>query len=143
MLIVQRNVALPPTTKPVTEEVGEEELLMVALPDKTVQLPVPMEGVLPDKVVVVTLHKLWSIPAPEVVGGDAILITISSPELVQDPLLIVHRNVAVPPTTRPVTPVVGEEDEVRVAVPDTTLQLPVPVVGVLPDKVAVVTLHKF
>ena len=77
------------------------------------------------------------------VGGEATLITTSSLDTVQDPLDIVHLKVAVPPTTKPVNPLVGEEAVVMVAVPDTTVHAPVPVLGVLPAKVAVVTLHKF
>ena len=75
-------------------------------------------------------------------GADTVRIT-SSVELVQDPLDIVHLKVALVPTTKPVTPLVAEEAVVMVAVPATTLQLPVPAAGVLPAKVAVVTLHRF
>jgi hypothetical protein len=57
---------------------------------------------------------------------------------VQGELDIVHRRVAVPGTAKPVTPDVGELGVVIVAVPDTTDHAPVPVVGVLPAKVAVV-----
>ncbi len=56
---------------------------------------------------------------------------------------MVQRKVAEDPTTRPVTPEVDNVVVVTVAVPLSTLQLPVPVVGVLPAKVVVVTLHKF
>ena len=76
------------------------------------------------------------------VGKSATDITTSSVELVQPPLLMVHLRVALAPTTKPVNPLVGEEAVVIVAVPDTTVQVPVPVVGVLPAKVVVVTLHK-
>ena len=71
------------------------------------------------------------------------MIVISSVLFVQAPLLIVHLNVALAPTVKPVIVVVGLLAVVIVAVPDTTLQLPVPVVAVLPAMVAVVTLHKF
>ena len=67
----------------------------------------------------------------------------SSLELPQAPLLIVHLNVELPPIVSPVTPELGEPGVVTVAVPDITLQLPVPTVAVLPAKVVVVTLHKF
>ena len=79
----------------------------------------------------------------EVVGGAAILITTSSLDELQAPLLIVHLNVALPPIVSPVTPELAEPGLVTVAVPDTTVQAPVPVVGVLPARVAVVTLHRF
>ena len=67
-----------------------------------------------------------------------VVITTSSVEGVQGELEIVHRRVAVPGTVKPVTPDVGDEGVVMVAVPETTLHVPVPIVGVLPAKVAVV-----
>jgi hypothetical protein len=77
-----------------------------------------------------------------VVGKDDTLMITSSADAVQAPLLIVHLSVALDPTTNAVTPDVADEGVVTVAVPLTTLHAPVPVVGVLPAKVAVVTLHK-
>ena len=71
------------------------------------------------------------------------MIVISSVELVQAPLLIVHLNVALAPTVSPVMVVVGLLAVVMVAVPLTTLQLPLPVVAVFAAIVAVVTLHRF
>ena len=76
-------------------------------------------------------------------GTSATLIITSSVEEVQAPLAMVHLKVAVPPTTSPVKVEVGEEAVVIVAVPDTTVQVPVPVAGVLPAKVVVVTLQRF
>ena len=67
--IVQRRVAVPGTAKPVTPEVGEEEVVMVAVPDTTLHAPVPTVGVLAAKVVEVTLQRFWSGPAAAVVGG--------------------------------------------------------------------------
>ena len=58
-------------------------------------------------------------------------------------MLTVHLNVALAPTVKPVTVDVGDDAVVIVAAPDTTLQAPVPTAGVLPARVAVVTLHKF
>ncbi len=81
-------------------------------------------------------------PAAAVVGVADTLITTSSVLAVQVPLLIVHRKVA-EPATKPVTPDVGEEAVVIVAVPLTTLHAPVPAVAVFPAKVVVVALHKF
>ena len=61
----------------------------------------------------------------------------SSSEAAQGALLMVQRKVA-EPTTNPVTPEVGLDGVVTVAVPEITDQLPVPLVGVLPASVAVV-----
>ena len=52
-------------------------------------------------------------------------------------LLIVQTNVFAP-TESPVTPEVGSDGVVTDAVPAITVQAPVPTVGVLPAKVAVV-----
>lgn len=41
---------------------------MVAAPETTVQVPVPMVGVLALRLVDVTPHNVWSGPASEVVG---------------------------------------------------------------------------
>ena len=68
---------------------------------------------------------------------------MSSVEGVHAPLEIIQRSVAEDPTTNPVTPEVGDEGVVTVAVPEITDHIPVPTVGVLPANVAVVTLHRF
>ena len=140
--MVHLRVAELPTTKPVIPEVGEEAVVMVAVPDTTVQVPLPDVGVFPARVVAVTLHKLWSVLAVAVVGGVDTLITTSSVELVQAPLAIVHLKVAELPTTSPIIPELGELALEMVAVPETTDQVPLPAVGVFPARVLVVTLHK-
>jgi hypothetical protein len=61
----------------------------------------------------------------------------SSVEDVQDPLLIVHLKVFAP-VPNPVTFEVALPGLVKVAVPDTTVQVPVPAVGTLPAKVVAV-----
>ncbi len=69
------------------------------------------------------------------------VITTSSKEAVQGALAIVQRKVAIPGTTKPVIPEVGELGVMIVAVPETNDQAPVPTVAVLPAKVAVVKPH--
>ena len=75
-------------------------------------------------------------------GVAATVITTSSTEDAQAGLAIVHLNVTLDPIVKPVTPELAEDGVLIVAVPAVTLQLPVPTAGVLPDKVATVTLHK-
>ena len=52
--IVQRKVAVPNTAKPVTPELYNVLLVMVAVPETTVHKPVPTPGLLPANVAVVT-----------------------------------------------------------------------------------------
>jgi hypothetical protein len=69
------------------------------------------------------------------------VIIISSVEDVQVEFEIVHRKVALDPVAKPVTVVAGELAVVIVAVPETKLQAPVPVVGVLAAIVKVLLAH--
>jgi hypothetical protein len=141
--VVQRIVTDEPIVKPVIVEVGDEGVVMVAVPATTVHTPVPIEGVLPDRVVVVTLHKFWSSPASAVVGGSATFIITSSVLIPQPPLVMVHLSVAEVPGTKPVSPDVGEAGVVIVAMPLTTVHVPVPEAGIFPARVAIAVLHKF
>ena len=67
----------------------------------------------------------------------------SSVDAAQPPLLMVHLKVTLDPTVIPVTVELAEPGVVIVAVPAVTLQVPVPVAGTLPARVALVTLHRF
>ena len=49
-VIVHLSVALVPTGTPVTVEVGDEGVVMVAVPVTTVHKPVPITGALPASV---------------------------------------------------------------------------------------------
>lgn len=72
-------------------------------------------------------------------GPNVVVKITSSVDAVQLPLVIDQRRVAEAPRANPVTPELGEEGVVMVAVPDTKVHVPVPVAGVFPTKVAVVT----
>ena len=141
--MVQRKVTLDPTVIPVTVLVGLDGVVIVAVPLTTVHTPVPTVGVFPANVVLVTLHKPWSVPASAVVGTSDTLMVTSSLLLPQPPLLMVHLNVTLLPIVRPVTVLVSDDGVVIVPVPLTTVHTPVPTVAVLPASVVVVTLHKF
>jgi hypothetical protein len=141
--IVHLNTAVLPETRPVTEDVGEEGVVIVAVPETTDQVPVPVVGVFPASVVELVLHKFWLGPASAVVGLASTFIVTSLSDVPQAPAVIVHFNTELVPMVNPVTPEVGEAGVVTEAEPDTTLQLPVPKVGVLPARVAVVVLQRF
>ena len=135
LLIVQTNV-LVPTDNPVTPEVGELGVVTVALPAMTVHVPVPTVGVFPASVVVVA-QTVWSNPAAAAVGDWSLVIVTVSLDDVHVPLLIVQTNVFAP-TDKLVTPDVGLLGVVTVALPAMTIHAPIPTVGVLPARVAVV-----
>jgi hypothetical protein len=135
LAIVHLNV-FAPTPNPVTPDVALPGVVIVAVPDTTVHVPVPLVAVLPASVAV-EAQTVWSGPAAAVVGAADLVITTSSVDGVHPAPLIVHLKVA-EPTTKPVTPDVGLVGVVTVAVPDTTVHEPVPLVGVLPANVAIV-----
>ncbi len=141
LVVVQRKVAVLPAVMPVTPEVGEVGVVMVAVPLTTVQRPEPRLGVLPASVKVLVLQFSWLLPASAVVGCASLVNTTSSVETGQLPLAIVQRNVALVPSGTPVTPEVAEEGVVIVAVPLTTIHVPVPVVGTFPASVNEPLLH--
>jgi hypothetical protein len=125
-----------PTLKPVTPEVGEPGEVTAALPARTVQEPVPTDGALPANVAVVA-HTVWSDPAIATVGSSSRVMLTVSLDVGQMPLVIIHSNRLLP-TLRLVTPEVGEPGVVTVALPAMTVHVPLPTVGVLPARVAVV-----
>ena len=136
-LTVHRRVTVP-VTSPVSPDVGELGVVIVPVPETTVHKPVPTLGVFPARVAVVVLHKFWSGPASALTEPALTVNTTSSVDEAQGGLLIVQRKVTVVPALRPVTPEVGELGVVIVPVPETTVHCPVPTVGVLPARVAVV-----
>ncbi len=140
MVMVQRKVAGVPAVTPVTPEVGEEGVVIVAVPLTTLHKPVPEVAVLPASVKEVLLQLTRSEPALATVAA-AWFVSITSSEVVQVPLVIVQRNVAGVPAVTPVTPEVGEDGDVIVAEPLNTLQTPVPEVAVLPARVNDPLLH--
>ena len=141
-MIVHLKVALVPAVTPVTVVVGEVVLVMVAVPAITLQAPIPEVGALAAIVKVLVLQSVMSPPAKDAVGNE-LLVRITSSWLTAQttPLVIVHLNVALVPTGTPVTPLVGLDGVVIVAVPVRTDQAPEPTNGVLPAKVKLATLH--
>ena len=62
-VIVQRNTAVVPAGTPVTVDVGEDGVVIVAVPLTSVHKPVPGEGLFPARVNDPVLHKVWFGPA--------------------------------------------------------------------------------
>jgi hypothetical protein len=141
LVIVQRKVTDVPAVTPVTVDVGDVGAVIVAEPVIIVHRPVPGVGVFPASVKVLLLHCVWLSPAIDVAGGVELDSITSSKLAVQGLLLIVQRKVALVPTGTPVTVDVGDEASVIVAVPDSTVHVPVPEVAVLPASVKDPLLH--
>ena len=81
-------------------------------------------------------------PASAAVGG-ALLVSMTSSKLEQDPLAIVQRSVTLDPAFRPVTVVVAELILVITApfAAPWTVQVPVPGPAALPARMNVEVLH--
>lgn len=137
LLMVQRKT-LSPTVRPVTAEAGPEGLAIVPDPLTLVHIPVPDAGEFPPRVAEVP-QTLWAVPAFAVVGGAMPVMTTSLVD-VQEPLAMVHRKVFAP-VPGPVTVEAGLEGLVIFPDPLTLVQVPVPVTGVFPARVAVLPAH--
>jgi hypothetical protein len=137
---VQRRVALVPAGTPVTPDVGEDGVVIVAVPLTTLHAPVPVDGELPANVKEPLLHCSCPRPASAVVACASFVKTTESADE-QVPFVIVHFKVADDPAGTPVTPDVAEDGVVIVAVPLVTDHTPVPEVAPLPASVKAPLLH--
>ncbi len=142
LLIVHLNVAVLPMLNPLTPVVDSVAVVTVAVPLTTLHTPVPTTGVFPFRVAVLRLQNCWSISALAVVGSSDTLITTSSVVAVHVPLLIVHCNVVLVPGVKPLMAEVSELGDAMVAVPLTTLHVPIPTPAELALMFVVVTLHR-
>src|ERR1035437_4007677 len=141
--IVQCRVEVAPMVKPVTPELNAAGVVTTAVPAVTVHKPVPLTGLLPARVATVTLQRFWSTPALETVGVAATVMLTVLIEGAQVPLEMVHCRVEVAPMVKPVTPELNAAGVVTTAVPAVTVHNPVPLTGLLPARVATVTLQRF
>ena len=132
--IVQRNT-FAPTLNPVTPELGEFGDEIVPVPEISVHVPVPVDGMFPASVVD-DVHSDWSGPAAAVVGSGSRVMITSSMLGGQVPFEMVQRNTFAP-TPRPVTGVVGEDGDEIIPVPEISVHMPVPVTGEFPAMVVV------
>ena len=83
--MVHLSVADDPGTSPVIPEVRDDGVVMVAVPEIFVQVPVPEEAVFPASVAVVTLQRFWSAPALAVVGIAFIVTEVVAVTALQPP----------------------------------------------------------
>jgi hypothetical protein len=135
LLMVHWNT-LAPVPNPVTPEVGEDAEVIVPAPLMSVHTPVPIVGVFPANVAVVP-HTFWVLPAAAVVGGVTPVIVTWLVDEAHEPFEMLHSKTFAP-EPKAVIPDVGEVGAVTVPAPLINVHVPLPVVGVLPAKVAVV-----
>jgi hypothetical protein len=97
--------------------VGEETLVMKAVPLRIVQVPVPTVGAVAAMANVPVLHCVMFEPAFAALTGARLMRTISSMVEPHVPLVMVQRSVALVPAGTPVMVVVDKVLVVIVAVP--------------------------
>ena len=76
--IFQSSIDVPPIVNEVTPEVGEDGVVIAAVPEITDQVPVPTTGEFAASVTKVTLHSVWSGPAKAVEGMTSTEMITSS-----------------------------------------------------------------
>jgi len=136
-LVIVHSKTLVPKLKFVTVEFGASELVIIPVPLMTDQVPVPVVGVLAASVAFGELiQTVWFDPALAmlVAGSTIIVIVLVVDEQVPADVML-HCKTFVP-SVRPVTVELGLVEEVITPPPVNTLQVPIPVVGVLAASVA-------
>ena len=143
--IVHRKVTGEPTDTFCKVAVAELtfEILEIEKPEglKTLQIPVPTEGAVADKMNVPLAHCDWAAPALAVKG--ALLFKITSSKEEQPPFVTVQRKVTELPTVKPEMADVGLAGVVMVVPFAKPIidQTPVPTEGVVAAKVKEPLLH--
>lgn len=123
-----------PTPNPVTPLVFNVGVVIVAAPETTVQLPVPIPGKLPVNVALAT-QTVCEAPAFEIVGGGFLIMATVEVVAGHTPLDIVHWNTFVP-TDKKLIADVGELGDKTAPLPEIKDHVPVPTVAVFAAKVA-------
>ena len=125
-----------PSDNPLTVVVGLLELVNIAEPDITLQLPVPVVGVLAAKVVEpVVIQIVWLGPAFAMLDAGSTWMVIVLEVDEQVPAEVILHCKILFPNDKPETVVVGLLELVNIAEPDITLHEPVPIVGVFAARV--------
>jgi hypothetical protein len=134
-LLIFHSNALTPTAMLLRDGLFTVELLRLAAPETTDQLPVPTEGIFPVRVAVVA-HIVWLADTVAAEGTASLVTVVVAVDAGQLPLMIRHSKLLTPvaiPVAVGVLAVLLLRDEP----PLSTVQLPVPTAGMFDDKVAV------
>ena len=100
---------------------------IIAEPAVTVHVPIPGEGSLAFMMKLVALQSVWLLPALATAAAGRVVSSTSSVEAAQLPLVIVQRAVAL--AVLIVSELVGDAALLKEPVPLTSVQVPVPEVG--------------
>lgn len=119
--ILQRRMFCP-GLKPETAVLNWLLLVKVAVPETTLQVPVPAKGLFAFRVVF-EAQMVWSCPAEATVGAGLTVMLTSSDTLGHAPPLMVQRKVLMP-VDKPDTVVEASVLLAKVPVPETTVQTP-------------------
>jgi len=118
-----------PKPKPVTEVVGDNELVIVPLPEIKVQAPVPVTAALPFIIVDGDeIQRVWLVPAFAVVGTPLTVTATVEEDAEQGGFEIVHWKIFTP-VPSPVIDEFGEREFVIVPLPEIRVHAPVPTVA--------------
>jgi hypothetical protein len=128
--ITHSNMFIP-KPNPVTEVVGESELVIVPLPDINDQVPIPTVAALEFiNAFGLVIQTVWLKPAFAIVGTSFTIIATVDADEAHGGLKIVHSKIFVP-NAKPVIFVVGESEFVIVPLPEIKVQAPTPTVAAL------------
>ena len=130
--MVQRKV-LVPIESPETLVLARLAFVKVPVPKITLQTPPLAEA----ESVVVEEQIVWSIPALGESGFSCTLMVILSEDAAHTPFEIVHLKTLFPMES-PDTPEVGEVALSKIAVPEITVHVPIPIIEELAESVAIV-----
>ena len=133
-MIVHFKTVLVPAGTPVTVDVGDDGLEIVAIPLTTLHVPTPTNAVFPTNVKEPELQFDCAGPAAATVTGLSFVnVTVELDE--QDPLVTVQVKTALVPKGTPETVDIADDGLAIEAVPLKTVHKPVPTDGALPANV--------
>ncbi len=135
--VIDHSKMFEPSVNPVTVELGLVDVVITPPPVNTLQVPVPVVGVLAAKVAFgLEIQTVWLLPALAMLlaGSTIIVIVLAVDE--QVPADVIDHSKMFEPSVKPVTVELGLVDVVITPPPVNTLHVPVPVVGVLAASVA-------
>ncbi len=135
--VIDHSKMFEPKERFVTVLFAANELVKIPVPVITDQVPVPVVGVLAANVAFgLEIQTVWLLPALAMLLAGSTIIVIVEEVLEQVPADVIDHCKTFVPSVKPLTVELGLVDVVITPPPVNTLQVPVPVVGVLAANVA-------